>query len=687
MKKTVTLILILVVLAVGAALLPALMQDGVAFADSAITVAGSNVTVHRGQTFSMDITLSDNDGLVSLLVLVEYDNTAMKLQSVTRGSALESFTFDHTKQEEWYKYSQFDGGIRFLWYGGVPDTSNGVLLTLEFESNIAADIGDYDVEINYDIDNTFAYYDDNKGIPANVATQNGIVTLIKGAYSVEYYNYDDALLWSKDYNNPDERPTAYGGPTPTRPTDDMYSYVFNGTWRGIVSTEKGVIKYRAEYDTSPVEYIVRYFVDGEMFYLDSGFYGETLDLPDTTKANYTFYGWYTDATFKQKAHYPLPANSSHEWDLYGYYKYNIREDNIPELALTATESGGNLVVIDATLIANPGILSMNLTLNYDRKNLSFKGFKAGSAFSGAIVFTNDDAITLDADGFYRAKSGSSITADPFVFSFENGAENSTECALVVRMEFEISSTAPNGVYQVTFDYNKSTDISYLDDSGEMWYTMLDIVAAKVPHGSVDHWSSSVQEDSSISVEISSSAGLHPQTKLIVHDVSGSLQLSSSATDTLGEQEVKKAYSLTFEQDGVVVEPSGTYQVKIKLKAAITNATLYSLGADGSLTKCSSSIEGDQIVFTVDKLGTFVIAGDKSSTTKPPDGPSGPGDDNPGGDDPGGDNPGGNNPGGDTPPSGGPLDGLPWMYIAFGAAGLAVVLLLVLIIVAAKKKKK
>ena len=147
-----------------------------------------NKTVHRGQTFELQIYLDQNPGLVSLMLEVEYDKSAMELVGVEHGNALKSHTFttSNTETEDGFLITPF----RMLWDGRTQDKSTGVLVTLTFESKVDAEVGDYPVNISYDKQNTNVEY----GIPCDVNIKNGYVTLIKGAYSVKYLNYDGSLL-------------------------------------------------------------------------------------------------------------------------------------------------------------------------------------------------------------------------------------------------------------------------------------------------------------------------------------------------------------------------------------------------------------------------------------------------------------------------------------------------------------
>lgn len=646
MKKAVTYILILVLLAVGTAVVPVLLHNDVAFADTNATISGSGTTVHRGQTFTIDVTISDNEGLTALKLLLKYDSSAMKLVDATQGSALSQMTYWATNKTEWDNFNRGDG-IGFLWDGAQPDKSNGVLLTLTFDSFITAEVGNYPVEITYDPENTRS----NVGVPATPVVTNGNVNIQKGCYSVQYYNYDDTLLFEQDYNESDV--PKYNGATPTRAEDEMYSYEFCG-WKGKVSNESGVIKYVADYTLTAQSYVVRFYVDGETYRVAACDYNEEVDVTTRpSKQNYTFVGWFTDEACKQKVHSTLmPA---HELSLYGYMKYNIREENIPEMVLSVAEWEGNTITIEAALTVNTGIAAMNLELDYDRTNLTFKGFQRGTAFSGALGFTNGGQIELGDDGYYRETTAGALSAQHFIFNFENSVDNSTECAMVLRMQFEIAAQAPAAVYEVTFKYDQSKDVSYINDAGELWYTVVDIVGAKIAKGEKDHWNEPAEGDPSVTVDVKSPVGLPVQTELVVHDVSSTSPLSPEylANFLKSNQQIKNSYQISLEQDGVTVKPSNTLEVKIKLKDAVRNGetlALYLVSGD-EFVFCQSSVVGDELVFSTDKLGTFAIVGSVPSTSN-------------------GDNGGGS---------------LLWLIIVLIA--IIVILLILLIIVAVRKKKK
>ena len=98
--------------------------------------------------------------------------------------------------------------------------------------------------------------------------------------------------------------------------------------------------------------------DAEYFTFREVDYGGIIDdkvLP--SKTDYTFYGWYTDPNFKNRLITPLmPAK---EVKLYGYFKYNIRETDVPVLHLvyreTVTEGEDEIAYVDVNITKNYGL--------------------------------------------------------------------------------------------------------------------------------------------------------------------------------------------------------------------------------------------------------------------------------------------------------------------------------------------
>ena len=550
-----------------------------------------NKTVHRGQTFELQIYLDKNPGLVSLMLEIEYDKSAMKLVGVSRKDALgtHTFTTTNTETEEGFLISPF----RMLWDGRTQDKSTGVLVTLTFESNVEADIGDYPVNVSYDKQNTNVEY----GIPCDVNIQNGYVTLIKGAYSVKYLNYDGSLLYEKDYN--ENAAPSYVGPVPTRPADAYYSYEFKG-WQGVVSDEYDVICYEAKYKSTPQRYQVFFYVDGKYFNAFECYYGELVNLNKVpSEKNYVFDGWYTDEELTQRVmSVQMPA---HNITLYGTMRFNIRENPIPEIKLSVDRMEKDYVYVAVDVTQNPSISGLVLTLEYDKNALSFEGFERGEAFDTLqFDYTNTDKGYL---------------ADPFKFYWEH-TSNTMDTGRLLVLKFKINHEVPGGVYSVNMKYEPTTDAVYIDEFGVVSYTKLSIIGAKIPIGEIYYWNEKIEDVVDVIVECPN--GMPADTVLRIEVVTLEFlevkDLIQSQLDP--NMELKSVYTVELLRNEVKVQPDGMLVVRIKLTDAqriCTDLRVYHINDQNEMMFYESKVEDGYIVFETDHLSYWAIVGDVIDT--------------------------------------------------------------------------
>lgn len=545
-----------------------------------------NKTVNRGQTFELQVYLDHNPGLVSLMLELEYDKTVMGLVGVSHGNALNSHTFTttNTDTEDGFLITPF----RMLWDGRTQDKSTGVLVTLTFESKVEAEVGDYPVNISYDKQNTNVEY----GKPCDVNIQNGCVTFIKGAYSVKYLNYDGSLLYEKDYTA--NAVPSYGGATPVRADDARYSYEFQG-WQGMVSDVANVICYEARYKLIPKIYQVFFYVDGEYFNAFECPYGEFVDLSEVpSKKNYVFDGWYTDEALTGKiASVQMPAQNL---TLYGTMKFNIRENPIPEITLSVDRTEEDYVYVAVDVTQNPSISGLVLALDYDKKALTFEGFERGGAF-GLLQFdyTNTD------EGY---------SAEPFKFYWENSV-NTLDTGRLLVLKFKIKRNVPGGMYNVTMTYEPTTDAVYINELGEISYTRVNIIGAKIPIGEIYHWSEEIEDVADISV--SCPEGMPADTVLRVEVVTADINIPKEQIQSqiASDMEIKSVYTVELLQNDVKVQPNGTLTVSIKLTDAqrlCTDLRIYHVDDDKNMTFYESWVEDGYIVFETDHLSYWAIVG-------------------------------------------------------------------------------
>ena len=550
------------------------------------TVRIESKTVHRGQTFELQIYLDHNPGLVSLMLELEYDKTAMKLVGVSHGDALSthSFTTTNTETEEGFSVTPF----RMLWDGRAQDKSTGVLVTLTFESKVDAEIGNYPVTVIFDRENTNAEY----GVPCEVQIENGSISLTKGAYTVKYYNYDGTLLYEKDYS--ESTVPSYNGSIPTRPTDTKYSYEFLD-WKGMVSDTPNVICYEAVYKLTPQIYQVFFYVDGEYFNAFECEYGEFVDLTQLpSKKNHIFDGWYADESLTQRV--TAIQMADHNLTLYGQMKFNIRENPAPEIKLSLDRIEGDYAYIAVDVTQNPSLSGLVLTLDYDKSALTFEGFERGDAFSKLL--------------FDHTNTDQGYSADQFKFYWEHTV-NTTDTGRILVLKFKISREVPSGVYTVNMTYDQTTDAVYINELGEISYTKLNITGANIPVGELYYWNEEIEDVADIVVECPE--GMPADTELRIEVVTANMDIPDEfiKNEIASHMELKSVYTVELLRNEIKVQPSGTLTVRIKLTDAqmhCTDLRVYHVDDENVFTFYESRIEDGYIIFETNHLSYWAIIG-------------------------------------------------------------------------------
>ena len=560
-----------------------------------VSVSLGEKTVHRGQTFSMDLTVTENTGLLSMKLFINYDHNAMTLTDVKRGPGLSSMMMTTTNVETEFGYAVENFAL--LFDAVSPTTETGVVAQLVFESNIEATIGDYQVSVTYDEGNTNSDYLQ----PVALGIQNGTVHLIAGEFSAQYLDWDNRVLYEKDYNDGDA--PAYVGQTPTRAEDACYTYAFTG-WQGEVSDQINVLKYRAAYSTTPKIYTVFYYVDGytdtpdgsfdaqDFYHAEEVSYGSDVNLDyRPIRAGYTFFGWYADEGFSQPiVGLTMPSDNIR---VYGYMRYNVRVTDIPKIRLSYTEIASTEIQVDAYVTYNPGINGMVLTLSYDREAVRFARFTRGTALPGMQFATTNLEGGLDQENFK--------------FYWES-ATNSLDSGLILSMVFDVS-TSPIGIYPVTFTYDETTDATYKSGVGETLYTRLDIVGTALPVGERYHWNEPVGDTT---IDVTSVDGKPLDVELKVERVD--VPIAEESLTKLQNQnlEIKNIYSINLVRDGEVITSEYDLRVAIGLTEAeldSENLSLYYIDSNGKLVEYDFKVEDDAAVFNMRNIEHWVLVGD------------------------------------------------------------------------------
>jgi len=560
-----------------------------------VAISLGEKTVHRGQAFSMDVEVTENSGLISMSLLVDYDPTVMTLIGVKRGSGLSSMTMTTTNVDTDLGYA-----IRpfVVFFDAVTPTSEtGTVAQLVFETNIEAPIGDYEVTLSYDEGNTNSDYQR----PVAIGIRNGLVHLIAGEFCARYVDWDGTVLYEKDYNDGDV--PAYVGANPARAEDECYTYAFTG-WQGDVSEDVKVLRYRAIYAATPKIYTVLYYVDGytdtpnetideaDYYFAEERAYGSNVNLDYLPKrANYTFVGWFSDEKFSQ----PIVGATMPAKDIrvYGYMRYNVRVADIPKIRMSYDEISSSEIRVDVQMAYNPGVNGMVLTLDYDRESVSFVRFTRGTSLSEMQFATTNLAGGLDQENFK--------------FYWES-AKNSTETGLILSMVFDVSK-CDTGIYPVTFTYDETKDATYQNGVGEIWYTRLDIVGTSLPVGERYHWNEPVGE---ITIDVTSADGkpLDVELKVEIADV----DVAEESLSKLQNQnlEIKNKYSINLVRDGEVVTSDSDLRIAIGLtkeEIESQHLSLYYVDSSGRLVEYEFAVEDDAAVFSMRNIEYWVLVGD------------------------------------------------------------------------------
>lgn len=577
-------------------LLFALCTPTLAYAqDEPVQISLGEKTVHRGQTFSMGVNVTENSGLISMNLFVDYDPTVMTLIGVKRGAGLPSMTMTTTNVGTDLGY-----GVRpfVIFFDAVtPTTDTGTVAELVFQTNIEAPIGDYEVSMTFDPGNTNSDYQH----PVTIGIQSGLIHLIAGEFSAKYVDWDGTVLYEKDYNDGDA--PAFVGKEPSREEDDCYSYAFTG-WQGDVSDQVNVLQFRASYAATPKIYTVFYYVDGftdapnetieeaDFYHAEENAYGSNVNLDYVPKrTNYTFVGWFADEKFSQPiVGLTMPAKNIR---VYGYMRYNVRVADIPKIRLSYSEISESEIRVDVQMTYNPGINGMVLTLSYDRDAVTFARFTRGTALSEMQFATTNLA--------------GGLAQENFKFYWES-ATNSTDTGLILSMVFDVTKS-DTGIYPVSFTYDETTDATYLNGVGEIWYTRLDIVGTSLPVGERYHWNEPVGE---ITIDVTSSDGKPLDVELKVEKAN--VKVAEESMTRLQNQnlEIKNMYSINLVRDGEVVTSDNDLRIAIGLtKAEIDsqNLSLCYVDSNGRLVEYEFSVEDDAAVFSMRNIEYWVLVGD------------------------------------------------------------------------------
>lgn len=140
------------------------------FASGEPTITVSEAEAKAGETVDITVSLSDNTGIISMLLEVEYDKKVLTLKNVKDAGILgASLHSDNLSASPYYLF----------WSNGTAEENikaNGVAATLTFEVSESAGTGVYPIKISYEKDNDAIFDFDLENVDFKV---------INGSISVE----------------------------------------------------------------------------------------------------------------------------------------------------------------------------------------------------------------------------------------------------------------------------------------------------------------------------------------------------------------------------------------------------------------------------------------------------------------------------------------------------------------------
>ena len=144
-----------------------------ATAADTLTFAVENVTASKGTTVEVDVTVSNNPGIVSFKLVVSYDEDVLELVSA-KDAAFTGMNYSETTSNPF--------AINWVDTLNPNNTTNGTVSTLTFRVKDTAKLGKTDIKLSYDYLDDFYDYDFNN---VEFDVVDGSVTVTESKVSVE----------------------------------------------------------------------------------------------------------------------------------------------------------------------------------------------------------------------------------------------------------------------------------------------------------------------------------------------------------------------------------------------------------------------------------------------------------------------------------------------------------------------
>jgi hypothetical protein len=211
-----------------------------------------------------------------------------------------------------------------------------------------------------------------------------------------------------------------------------------------------------------------------------------------------------------------------------------------------------------------------------------------------------------------------LSVDNFKFYFES-ATNNYENGYFLRLYFKIKPNVEEKTYYIGFDYDYHTDATFVDNAGEIKYTMIEFYNAEVPVGEIYHWA--VEFGDSRIVDITSEDGKPINVYLKVDLVTDNIVLDE---DLIRSQVghgmyLSSAYQIRLNQNRKEIQPNTTLTIKIKLTDNEQKGKIkfYYLNDNNELSSHEFKVENGYLVFKTNHLSNWVIFNNYSENSYNP----------------------------------------------------------------------
>ena len=302
-------------------------------------------------------------------------------------------------------------------------------------------------------------------------------TTTKNKYTVTFVNYDGTILYESEVEY--GKVPEYTGETPTKESDNTYSYTFDKWNKEIVAVTKDV-EYTATFKESYIEYTIK-FVDEDGTELSSKtyHYGDTVTIPNnpskdaTDKYIYEFAGWDKEVTTvakneTYKATYNVTelinvdqlVNNAFD-TINGYGATDKFEASLNENTVTVTVIDPTMNSIEALIgtgiapaasefLKTEGIKSVTLTSGEAELVVTKTNLKPTDVYNFLIAITKDSATAADLDG----------TIINISIAMEDGFEtlnsDSFEVVIDVKTPAEITTTVGDAIVGEVHEFEVTT---------------------------------------------------------------------------------------------------------------------------------------------------------------------------------------------------------------------------------------